>query len=241
MDFHLPSWRKSVENTPSLDFGRIPDGLTARHWDTPSMFLKETIQTPSTVDLLGFSIVSLSVTVHLIDRAEILWRWSLISALRSKGLRSLCVRVCVCARRTDSACAYECGGAMLKVSGAAPAPSGHEWRFYCSVGVDCSDAEPRCIWLAVLRGISPRALPRPTPITSPRRRGSRRLIQRHRLSWVRDACLGFALEVLAEVRMTRLKCHESCLGWSFDRNSRLECSRWIEEISSIYNWHTLSK
>lgn len=74
---------------------------------------------------------------------------------------------------------------MLRVSGVAPAPSGHEWRFQCSVGVDCSDAEPRCIWLAVLRGVSPRASPRLTPIASPRRRGSRRLIQRHRLSWVR--------------------------------------------------------
>nr|XP_020495522.1 rho GTPase-activating protein 23-like isoform X2 [Labrus bergylta] len=74
---------------------------------------------------------------------------------------------------------------MLRVSGVAPAPSGHEWRFQCSVGVDCSDAEPRCIWLAVLRGISPRASPRPTPIASPRRRGSRRIIQRHRLTWAK--------------------------------------------------------
>ncbi|XP_070846945.1 rho GTPase-activating protein 23-like isoform X3 [Chaetodon trifascialis] len=74
---------------------------------------------------------------------------------------------------------------MLRVSGVAPAPSGHEWRFQCSVGVDCSDAEPRCIWLAVLRGVSPRTSPRLTPIASPRRRGSRRLIQRHRLSWAK--------------------------------------------------------
>ncbi|XP_071400568.1 rho GTPase-activating protein 23-like [Centroberyx affinis] len=74
---------------------------------------------------------------------------------------------------------------MLRVSGVAPAPSGHEWRFQCSVGVDCSDAEPRCIWLAVLRGVSPCASPRPTPIASPRRRGSRRVIQRHRLSWAK--------------------------------------------------------
>ncbi|KAG7226586.1 hypothetical protein INR49_003743 [Caranx melampygus] len=74
---------------------------------------------------------------------------------------------------------------MLRVSGVAPAPSGHEWRFHCSVGVDCSDAEPRCIWLAVLRGISPRASPRRTLISSPRRRGSRRLIQRHRLCWAK--------------------------------------------------------
>ncbi|KAK5851390.1 hypothetical protein PBY51_002190 [Eleginops maclovinus] len=74
---------------------------------------------------------------------------------------------------------------MLRVSGVAPAPSGHEWRFQCSVGVDCSDAEPRCIWLAVLRGVSPLTSPRPTPIASPRRRGSRRLIQRHRVSWAK--------------------------------------------------------
>ncbi|XP_068161446.1 rho GTPase-activating protein 23-like isoform X2 [Antennarius striatus] len=74
---------------------------------------------------------------------------------------------------------------MLTLTGIAPAPSGHEWRFQCSVGVDCSDAEPRCIWLAVLRGISPRASPRPTPIPSPRRRGSRRIIHRHRVSWAK--------------------------------------------------------
>ncbi|XP_033467261.2 rho GTPase-activating protein 23-like isoform X2 [Epinephelus lanceolatus] len=74
---------------------------------------------------------------------------------------------------------------MLRVSSVAPAPLGHEWRFQCSVGVDCSDAEPRCIWLAVLRGVSPRTSPRPTPIASPRRRGSRRVIQRHRLSWAK--------------------------------------------------------
>lgn len=86
---------------------------------------------------------------------------------------------------TGSIRAYECGYAMLRVSGVAPAPSGHEWQFQCSVGVDCSDAEPRCIWLAVLRGVSPRTSPRLTPIASPRRRGSWRLIQRHRLSWVR--------------------------------------------------------
>ncbi|XP_028331488.1 rho GTPase-activating protein 23-like isoform X3 [Gouania willdenowi] len=71
---------------------------------------------------------------------------------------------------------------MLRVSGVAPAPLGHEWHFQCSVGVDCSDAEPRCIWLAVLRSISPCSSPRPTHITSPRRRGSRRVLQRQRLS-----------------------------------------------------------
>ncbi|XP_013882613.1 rho GTPase-activating protein 23 isoform X3 [Austrofundulus limnaeus] len=74
---------------------------------------------------------------------------------------------------------------MLKVSGLAPAPSGHEWQFQCSVGVDCINAEPCCIWLAVLRGVSPCTSPRPTPLSSPRRRGSRRLIHRHRLSWAK--------------------------------------------------------
>ncbi|XP_069373465.1 rho GTPase-activating protein 23-like isoform X4 [Paralichthys olivaceus] len=74
---------------------------------------------------------------------------------------------------------------MLRLSGVAPAPSGHEWRFQCSVGVDCSDVEPRCIWLAVLRGISPHVSPRRIPIASPRRRGFRRAIQRHRLSWAK--------------------------------------------------------
>ncbi|XP_044033517.1 rho GTPase-activating protein 23-like isoform X3 [Siniperca chuatsi] len=74
---------------------------------------------------------------------------------------------------------------MLRVSGVAPAPVGHEWRFQCSVGVDCSDTEPRCIWVAVLRGVSPRASPQLTPIASPRKRGSQRVIQRHRLSWAK--------------------------------------------------------
>ncbi|KAJ4941028.1 hypothetical protein JOQ06_027315, partial [Pogonophryne albipinna] len=74
---------------------------------------------------------------------------------------------------------------MLRVSCVAPAPPGQQWRFQCSVGVDCSDAEPRCIWLAVLRVVSPHTSPRPTPIASPRRRGSRRLIQRHRVSWAK--------------------------------------------------------
>ncbi|KAM7371296.1 hypothetical protein PAMP_010778 [Pampus punctatissimus] len=74
---------------------------------------------------------------------------------------------------------------MLRVSGVAPAPSGHEWCFQCSVGVDCSDAEPRCIWLAVLRSVSPCSSPPPTSITSPRRRGSRRVIQHHRLCWAK--------------------------------------------------------
>ncbi|XP_017293390.1 rho GTPase-activating protein 23-like isoform X4 [Kryptolebias marmoratus] len=74
---------------------------------------------------------------------------------------------------------------MLRVAGLAPAPSGHEWQFQCSVGVDCINAEPCCIWVAVLRGISPCTSPRPTPISSPRICGSRRLIHRHRLSWAK--------------------------------------------------------
>lgn len=60
---------------------------------------------------------------------------------------------------------------MLKVSGSASTPAGHEWKFYCSVGVDCSDAEPRCIWMAVLRCLSPSASPQRTRI---RRWGSQR-------------------------------------------------------------------
>lgn len=33
-----------------------------------------------------------------------------------------------------------------------PAPAGSDWSFQNPVGVDCSSPEPRCIWLAVLRG-----------------------------------------------------------------------------------------
>ncbi|XP_037100863.1 rho GTPase-activating protein 23-like isoform X1 [Syngnathus acus] len=68
---------------------------------------------------------------------------------------------------------------MHRISGAAPAPSGHTWCFQCSVGVDCSDPEPRCIWLAVLRIISPQL----TAITSLRKPGSMRIIQ-HR-TWAK--------------------------------------------------------
>lgn len=32
-----------------------------------------------------------------------------------------------------------------------PAPVGKEWCFEFSVGVDCSDPEPHCIWLVILR------------------------------------------------------------------------------------------
>lgn len=95
---------------------------------------------------------------------------------------------------------------MLRVSGVAPAPSGHKWKFQCSVGVDCSDAEPRCIWLAVLRGVSPRASPRPNFIPSPRIRGSRRVIQRQRLSWVRGETVILELILmLVKVRVNTIK------------------------------------
>ncbi|KAM3863613.1 rho GTPase-activating protein 23 [Diretmus argenteus] len=41
-----------------------------------------------------------------------------------------------------------------------PAPAVSDWCFQNPVGVDCSSPEPRCIWLAVLRGA---ASPAPTP------------------------------------------------------------------------------
>lgn len=74
---------------------------------------------------------------------------------------------------------------MLTVSGSTPTPLGHEWKFYCSVGVDCSDAEPRCIWMAVLRCFSPSASPRRIPITSTQRWGSQRHVKHHRSTLVR--------------------------------------------------------
>lgn len=74
---------------------------------------------------------------------------------------------------------------MPKVSGGAPTASGQEWKFYCSVGVDCSDAEPRCIWMAVLRCLSPSASPRRIPITSTQHRGCQRHLKHHRLTLVR--------------------------------------------------------
>ncbi|XP_024127561.1 rho GTPase-activating protein 23 isoform X4 [Oryzias melastigma] len=36
----------------------------------------------------------------------------------------------------------------------SPAPAGPDWSFQNPVGVDCSSPEPRCIWVAVLRGTS---------------------------------------------------------------------------------------
>ncbi|XP_057673824.1 rho GTPase-activating protein 23 isoform X2 [Corythoichthys intestinalis] len=35
-----------------------------------------------------------------------------------------------------------------------PAPAGSDWSFQNPVGVDCSSPEPRCIWVAVLRGVT---------------------------------------------------------------------------------------
>ncbi|XP_046895014.1 rho GTPase-activating protein 23-like isoform X3 [Hypomesus transpacificus] len=52
----------------------------------------------------------------------------------------------------------------------SPAPARSEWCFQNAVGVDCSSPEPRCIWLAVLRGAqAPRASP--SPPAMPARRG----------------------------------------------------------------------
>ncbi|XP_049320258.1 rho GTPase-activating protein 23 isoform X2 [Astyanax mexicanus] len=51
------------------------------------------------------------------------------------------------------------GGGMLAVKryvSGVPAPAGKEWCFEFPVGVDCSDPEPRCIWLAVLRNVKVR-------------------------------------------------------------------------------------
>ncbi|KAK6473125.1 hypothetical protein HHUSO_G27807 [Huso huso] len=36
----------------------------------------------------------------------------------------------------------------------APPAGGTRWSFESPVGVDCSDPEPRCIWLAILRSVS---------------------------------------------------------------------------------------
>ncbi|XP_062263932.1 rho GTPase-activating protein 23 isoform X5 [Platichthys flesus] len=53
-----------------------------------------------------------------------------------------------------------------------PAPVGSDWSFQNPVGVDCSSPEPRCIWLAVLRGTTgPVPAPSPPPVmaTGPRK------------------------------------------------------------------------
>ncbi|XP_071324431.1 rho GTPase-activating protein 23 isoform X3 [Trachinotus anak] len=48
-----------------------------------------------------------------------------------------------------------------------PAPAGSDWSFQNPVGVDCSSPEPRCIWLAVLRGTTGPAPPPSPPPTMP--------------------------------------------------------------------------
>nr|XP_019949799.1 PREDICTED: rho GTPase-activating protein 23 isoform X6 [Paralichthys olivaceus] len=53
-----------------------------------------------------------------------------------------------------------------------PAQAGSDWSFQNPVGVDCSSPEPRCIWLAVLRGATgPVPPPSPPPVmaTGPRK------------------------------------------------------------------------
>ncbi|KAK9535314.1 hypothetical protein VZT92_007702 [Zoarces viviparus] len=50
-----------------------------------------------------------------------------------------------------------------------PSHAGPDWSFQNPVGVDCSSPEPRCIWLAVLRGATG-SVPPPTLPTVPTRR-----------------------------------------------------------------------
>lgn len=47
-----------------------------------------------------------------------------------------------------------------------PAPAGADWSFQNPVGVDCSSPEPRCIWLAVLRGAVGSVTPSMAPTRS---------------------------------------------------------------------------
>lgn len=51
---------------------------------------------------------------------------------------------------------------------------GKDWRFEGAVGVDCCAPEPRCIWLAVLRGV-----PGGSPCGPPQGYGSGRERQRY--------------------------------------------------------------
>ncbi|XP_021168625.2 rho GTPase-activating protein 23 isoform X2 [Fundulus heteroclitus] len=74
---------------------------------------------------------------------------------------------------------------MLRGSSFAPAPSGHKWHFHWSIGVDCSNAEPQCIWLAVLRGVSNPISPCTAAIT-PTRRTSSKIINHQHLSWAKS-------------------------------------------------------
>lgn len=75
------------------------------------------------------------------------------------------------------------------VSG-VPAPAGKEWCFEFPVGVDCSDPEPRCIWLAVLRN----ANVRPNRVRVPRR---------DLLHWrLRRVRIGQVSDILSNVRLS---------------------------------------
>lgn len=55
-----------------------------------------------------------------------------------------------------------------------PSPAGPDWSFQNPVGVDCSSPEPRCIWLAVLRGATS-SVQRATPPAMPAEHGQKRL------------------------------------------------------------------
>ncbi|XP_061906109.1 rho GTPase-activating protein 23 isoform X1 [Entelurus aequoreus] len=57
--------------------------------------------------------------------------------------------------------------AMPAVMLPCPSSAGSDWSFQNPVGVDCSSPEPRCIWLAVLRGTTG---PPPSPPVMPVRR-----------------------------------------------------------------------
>lgn len=87
------------------------------------------------------------------------------------------------------------------LTGVAPAPSGHDWQFLCSVGVDCCDAEPRCILLAVLKGVSVPANPCAIAITTPIGQCSAKVLQGQRLSWVimNHYIIAFACTILINI------------------------------------------
>ncbi|KAJ8245943.1 hypothetical protein GJAV_G00261960 [Gymnothorax javanicus] len=46
--------------------------------------------------------------------------------------------------------------------GAPTVTAGKDWRFEGAVGVDCSSPEPRCVWLAVLHGVTAGSPPEPS-------------------------------------------------------------------------------
>ncbi|KAJ8414291.1 hypothetical protein AAFF_G00051610 [Aldrovandia affinis] len=61
-------------------------------------------------------------------------------------------------RGRDKSSGLERVGALSSRTGmwaaGGPARAGKEWHLESAVGVDCSAPEPRCVWLAVLRGVS---------------------------------------------------------------------------------------